>query len=85
MTYTAADNQVGRTLQYGKMCDGGQREDDKSLCGSVSEVKNVPVLISVEYSDYTNLFPLESPTALPKHTSLTFQVARWHSKTVHLQ
>ena len=27
----------------------------KSLCDSVSEVKNVPVTISAEYSDYTGI------------------------------
>ena len=84
MTYTAADNQAGGTFQYKKMCDGGQREDDKSLCDSVSKVKNVPVSISAKYSDYINLFPSESTTALPEHTSLAFQVVRWRSKTIHL-
>ena len=46
----------------------------KSLCGSVSEVKNVPVTIPAEYSDYTDIlastiilliWPSKSPVGAP--------------------
>ena len=36
-------------------------------------------------SCYTDLFPSDSATALPKHISVMFQVARWRSETVHSQ
>ena len=85
MTYTAVDNQAGGTLQCEKICNSGQREDDKSLYGLVSKVKNVLVSISAEYLDYIDLFLSESTMALLEHTRLTFQVARWYSETVHLQ
>ena len=58
------------TLQCEKMCDGGPRDDDKSLCGSVSKAKNVPVTILAEYFDYTNIFPLDSAAEVPKHTGI---------------
>ena len=44
--------------------------NDKSLCGSVLKVKNVPLTILVKYSDYTNVDPSDSTTELPKHTSV---------------
>ena len=40
-TYTAADNQAGRTLQCKEIGGGPRGDDDKSLCGSTSEAKNV--------------------------------------------
>ena len=101
MTYTAADDQAGRTLQCKRMCDGGPKDDDKILCGSVSEAKNVhpfcqaqitsldvenvPVTISAEYSDYTNVFLLDSAAELLEHTGLTFQVAHRCSDMAHPQ
>ena len=45
-------------------------DDDKSLCGSVLEAKNVPVIIPAEYSDYTNVFLSDSVAVLPKHTGV---------------
>ena len=61
-------------------------DDDKSLCGSVLKAKNVhpfrqaqiasldieevPVTIPAEYSDYTDVFPSDSATALPKYTGI---------------
>ena len=44
--------------------------NDKSLCGSDSEAKNVPVTIPAEYSDHTNVFPSDSAAVLPKHTGV---------------
>ena len=69
------DNQAGKTLQYERIFDGGLRNNDKSLCGLISEVKNVLVIISTKYLDSTNLLPLNSATKLLKHISLNFQVA----------
>ena len=74
------------------MCNGGPRDDDKSVCGSVSKVKNVPVTILAEYSDYTDVFSPDSVAELPEHTgvndhpiNLAFQVARRRSNIVHPQ
>ena len=47
----------------------------ETICGSVSKVKNVPVTISAEYSDYTNIlastiilliWPSKLPAGAPK-------------------
>ena len=45
-------------------------DDDKSLCGSVSKTKNVPITILAEYSDYTNILPSDSATVLPEYTGI---------------
>ena len=66
------------------------RNNDKSLCGSVLEAKNVPVTIFAKYSDYTNVFLSDSVAELSKRTDIndhpikmTFQVAHWCSHIVY--
>ena len=51
-----AYDQAVATLQCKKMCDGGPRDNDKSFCDWVSEAKNILIIISAEYLDYTNVF-----------------------------
>lgn len=52
----------------------------------VLKVKNVFVMVFIEYLDYTNIFSLNSTTELPEHTDInnhhiktTFQVVCWCS------
>ena len=54
-SYTAANNQAGGTLQCEGMCNGGPRDNDKSLCGSVSEVKNIFVTIPAVFGPHQRL------------------------------
>ena len=46
-----ANNQAGGIHQYIRICNGGPKNDDKSLCGSISKVKNISVTISAKYLD----------------------------------
>ena len=63
-----ADDQVVELFSAKEFATAAQ----ETISGSVLKVKNVPVTISAEYSDYINLISSDSTMALPDHTSLTF-------------
>ena len=67
-------------------------DDDKSLCGSVLEVKNVLIIIPAVFGLHRRLLSPNSVAVLPEYTGIndypikrTFQVTHWHSDIVHPQ
>ena len=78
-TCTAIDNQAGGTLQSEKTCGSGPRGlwwslviHVASIRSSVSEAKNVSVMVPAEYLDYTDV---SSP-----NFTVEIILSRWPSK-----